>query len=135
MKKRIPLFSIAAILVAVLWQLAPTAEVSTGSLDGTVTDPSGALVPGATIVVSSDHFVQTAATDWAGRYLVNGLTPGVYQVSVQSAGFAPFEKSDLIVSAGHQTDVNAPLVIGVLKQEITVPATSPLSVHTQHSGS
>jgi len=96
----------------------------TGSLDGEVTDSSGALVPRAKIVVSSGGWSRVAETDASGRYEITGLAPGTYEMFVRSAGFAPFYKAGLAVSAGSTTEMDAALDLGVLKQIVTVRAST-----------
>src|SRR5262245_25809022 len=67
-----------------------------GSLHGTVTDPSGAVVPKAAVTVRGDHFSRTVTTDESGRYTIAALQPGRYVVHVHAAGFAPYDRSGLI---------------------------------------
>src|SRR5215471_14602383 len=111
----------AATLVAFLTSVAPAAQVTkSGEIHGIVTDPSGAAIPGASVVISASHFVRTISTDEAGQYAFFGMAPGHYRVDVQSPGFSRFEKSDLVVSAGYETEADAQLNITDLKQEIKV---------------
>jgi len=96
----------------------------TGALDGEVIDSSGALVPRAKIVVSSGGWSRVSETDAAGRYRITGLAPGTYEMFVRSAGFAPFYKAGLVVLAGGTTEIDAALDLGVLKQIVTVRAST-----------
>ena len=93
-----------------------------GTLHGIVTDPSGAAVPGAAVLVSAGHSVREVSTDDSGEYTVSGLLPGHYRVQIQSAGFSQFERSGLVLSAGYETEADAQLSVSTLKQEITVNA-------------
>jgi len=102
----------------------------TGSVDGQVTDSSGALVPGAKIVVSSGGWSETAETDAGGRYTITGLTPGTYEMFVRAVGFAPFHKADLAVPAGGTTEMDAALDLGVLRQIVTVRASAATTPHS-----
>src|SRR6266852_4030591 len=63
---------------------------------GMVTDPSGAAIPGAAVIVSSGEFVQSVSTDDAGQYRIGGLEPGYYRVHVRSAGFTAFNRTGLV---------------------------------------
>ena len=112
----------AAVMVAFLAQFAPGAQssIASGTLHGVVTDPSGAAIPGASVVVSGGRFVQPVSTDETGQYALSGLLPGHYRVQIHSPGFSRFEKSGLVVSAGYETEADAQLIISALKQEITV---------------
>ncbi|HYY58906.1 MAG TPA: carboxypeptidase regulatory-like domain-containing protein, partial [Pyrinomonadaceae bacterium] len=81
-------YAISALFVVLVFSVAVMAQES-GSINGTVTDPNGALVPGATVTVksvgTSAERTVTTATD--GTYLVTNLQPGLYDVSVTATGF------------------------------------------------
>ena len=96
-----------------------------GSLRGEVTDPSGAVVPNAKIVVSGDHVSATLWADETGQWMVGGLEPGTYEVAVSSDGFATFDRAGLVVSAGDKAEMDARLDLAILEQEITVTADAP----------
>jgi len=100
---------------------APPATAK-GTLHGIVTDPSGAAVPGASVVVSAAHWAQEVSTDDSGEYTVSGLRPGHYRVQIHAAGFSQFERSGLLLSTGYETEADAQLMVSALKQEITVSA-------------
>jgi protocatechuate 3,4-dioxygenase beta subunit len=114
-------------LAAALMAVFPTysaprvhSTTASGTLRGTVTDPSGAVIPGALVVASSGDFVRSVSTDETGQYAIYGLAAGHYRVNIHSAGFAAFHKSGLVVSSGYETESDAQLNIGASKQEITV---------------
>src|SRR6266566_1889102 len=113
----------AAVMAAFLAQSAPVSSIASGTLHGIVTDPSGAAIPGASVIVLTDHLVQSLSTDDTGQYTVSGLTPGHYRVQIHSAGFSSFEESGLVVSVERQTEADAQLTIRPSKQAITVTAT------------
>src|SRR5262245_12860292 len=74
---------------------------TTGTIEGLVTDTAGAVVPGATVKVSSPNLIraQTATSDSQGRYRFANLPPGKYAVTVEAvSGFAKFEQSDVEVN-------------------------------------
>src|SRR5207249_1060005 len=93
---------------------------SAASISGTVTDPSGAVVPGATVIISSGQFAETVSTDAIARYSTPALAPNLYTVRVRANGFSTFERTGLAVSGGHKTEADAELAISKLYQEITV---------------
>ena len=119
-----PIFLTAAVMMALAVFSALGAQPATtrGTLHGVVTDPSGAAVPGASVIVSAGQKAQTVSTDESGAYTVAGLAPGHYRVLVHSAGFSQFERSGLVLSAGYETEADAQLAVSTLKQEITVSA-------------
>ena len=122
MKNRMFICLAAAVMAAFLAQSAPVSSIASGTLHGIVTDPSGAAIPGASVIVLTDHLVQSLSTDDTGQYTVSGLTPGHYRVQIHSAGFSSFEKSGLVVSVERQTEADAQLTIRPSKQAITVTA-------------
>src|SRR5215510_13009154 len=74
---------------------------TTGTIEGLVTDSAGAVVPGATVKVSSPNLIraQNTTSDSQGRYRLANLPPGKYTVTVEAAsGFAKFEQADVEVN-------------------------------------
>ena len=84
----------------------------TGSLSGEGTDPSGAVVPGARILVFGDRRSGTFSTDETGRFLLSGLKPGTYEVSVITDGFAPFADGNNQESSSESINFATGLVRG-----------------------
>jgi protocatechuate 3,4-dioxygenase beta subunit len=124
MNNRAIVFLAAALMAAFLAQSAPRvhSSVEGGTLHGMVTDPSGAAIPGATVIVSSGEFVRNVPTDETGRYTLSELAPGHYSVHIHAAGFAIFGRSGLVLSAGYETEANAQLTISPSRQAVTVSA-------------
>ena len=79
--------------------LASTAVAAgqTGSIAGTVADPTGAIIPGIAVVISSRESGQQQAvsTDSDGTFVCPDLPPGIYQVEIHVAGFAPLQDDGL----------------------------------------
>ncbi|HTM49051.1 MAG TPA: carboxypeptidase-like regulatory domain-containing protein [Bryobacteraceae bacterium] len=124
MKNRLLLILAVSVIAAALAHSAPVVSPTSAgaSLQGVVTDPSGAVIPAATVTVSGSNFVRTLFTDESGQYSLSGLLPGNYSVQVHSAGFAPFGKSGLVLTAGYKTEANAQLEIRAARQTVTVTA-------------
>src|SRR5579859_4881904 len=70
-----------------------------GTVRGTVTDPSAALIPGATIQVTGNGVSRSVKSDGTGKYTVT-LPPGTYAVRADAKGFVTFSQPALAVSAG-----------------------------------
>ncbi len=97
------------------------AQSGAGSLRGQVTDPSGAVIPGAKVTVSGPQgFTKTAETNEEGRYVVSGLPAATYDVKATSAGFAVFEKAGVAIPEGRAQTLDIHLVISMEKQQVTV---------------
>ena len=109
-----------ALLVLGLTQLAPGNPPPGATMHGIVTDPSGAVIPHAVVLVAGPNFRQTISTDLRGAFTIAGLPAGEYRVRIQSAGFATFFKSGLVAAPGYETEADAQLNIGSSRQEITV---------------
>jgi len=98
------------------------------TLRGHVYDPSNALIPGATVTIttSAGVTVTTATADTGGAYEVNGLAPGGYIVLASVAGFAEFASRPLQLAAGQVMHVKITMAMEVEQQSITVTDESPM---------
>src|SRR5882724_3702109 len=83
-------------------------SATTGSIEGTVTDTTGAAVPGITVKVTSPNLIsaQSVNTDDNGRFHISNLPPGKYAVVVESVkGFSKFERSEVEVNLSRSSAV------------------------------
>lgn len=108
--------------------LACSAQTITSSIVGTVTDPSGAVVPNVTISVRNlDTGIRSSATtDNVGNYTVAQLPPGNYQVEAESTGFKKFVRQNVTLELTRQLRIDIQLETGALTETVTVEATTPL---------
>jgi len=97
-------------------------------LEGTVTDPQGAFVPGAKIIVTAQetNVSLPTTTNGAGYYRVTSLVPGKYRVHFEVSGFAPLDLIDIVVPAGQTIRADAKLQFGTTVQTINVSAASTM---------
>lgn len=101
------------------------AQTATGTVRGTITDPSGALVPQADISVSNaSGFSRKLKSGSAGAFELPRLVPGRYSLSVDAKGFAPANVDEVLVYAGKVTSENVKLEISV-QSEVQVTAENP----------
>ena len=89
-------------------------QETTAGVQGTVKDPQGALVPGATVEVSGPALIgkKTATTDTGGFYRIEQLPPGTYTIVVSAQGFAPQTQTNLQLTTGALPTLNLTLQIG-----------------------
>jgi hypothetical protein len=114
-----PSLALSVLLLGVLTSLP--AQVPTGAVEGQVTDPSGAAVPGASVTVTgANGAVRTSATDMQGRYRVDGLAPAPYTVRIVYRGFVPFDRAGVEVVAGRVQTLNVRLQIQSEHANVTV---------------
>jgi len=125
----IVLFVLASIFAA----SAAYGQGATSSITGVVKDTEGGVIPGATVVVTSNAN-QTkfeAVTNSTGAFTVPALDAGSYTVSVSLAGFKNAVITDVRVQPGAPTTVNATLQVGDLVETITVTGASAALINTQ----
>ncbi len=122
--------AIALLLPSLLWGQATT---STGNINGTVTDPSGAAVPGAKVTITRiDTGVATDVTsNSSGFYNSGSITPGTYSVKVQAKGFETSE-TQVVAKIGNNSAVNFSLKVGSESTTVSVEATA-VGVNTEQS--
>jgi len=101
---------------------------TTGTIRGSVTDPSGALVPGASVTAaqSDTHVTRTVTTNDSGDYEFPALPVGRYTVSVQAPGFKLARHTEIDVRLGHVTAVDVKLELGPVAQVVSAEAAAPL---------
>ena len=95
-------------------------QAASGILRGQVSDPSGAVIPGATVSATpATGQTKTAQSDGQGRYELSGLVPGKYAVTAAAKGFTAFQQ-DVEVAARQVTNLDIPLQILVEQERVTV---------------
>jgi hypothetical protein len=118
--------SVVTVLITLLASLNSLQAQSTfGNLTGTVTDPSGAVVTGATVVITNKRTQvrRTVLTGTDGLYLAPNLDSGIYDLSVEAAGFQKLSRTDVELLARQTVRVDARLEVGAAEsQEIQVTA-------------
>src|SRR6185312_9915203 len=133
MKNVFKFFALSALLTCfALFAGSVFAQTSTtGSIEGTVTDSTGAAVPGVAVKVTSPNLIsaQTATTDDSGRYRILNLPPGRYAVVVEAEqGFAKFEKNEVEVNLSRSSNVEISLQPAGAQASVTVTDTAGAAV-------
>ena len=109
-------------------------DAKTATVTGTVTDPTGAVVPNATVVISNGSGVKLTATANAqGTYVISGVPPGTYDLSISAHNFKAFQTAGLAVAAGAVIPMDAPLEAAGEKTEVNVTAGGAAQVETENA--
>ena len=95
---------------------------SDGRFTGTVLDPSGAVVAGATVTIKNERtgIVKTVVTDAGGRYVATGLSPSTYIISVKAGNFAPLEYTNMQLVASQEFAIDLNLQAAGVTETVTV---------------
>jgi hypothetical protein len=111
-----------------LFAPALLAQETTGGLQGTVTDPSGAVVAGASVTVTAPTLVgsKETRTDAAGYYRFANLPPDSYTVVVKTQGFETYKQSGLRIEVGHLPSLNITLKVGNVSTVVEVSSEGPM---------
>ena len=123
-----PFFSALLLFSLALGPASARAQVVYGSIVGTVLDPTGAVIPGATVTVTdvSKGITQTTVVGPSGNYEVTRLVPDTYTVKVSSPNFAADEVDNVSVIAGGLQQVNLTMQLGAAaSQTVTVTTAAP----------
>src|SRR6185369_3488415 len=99
---------------------------------GTVTDPTGASVPGAKVTVAdaTTNFSRSVTTNESGFYTVTNLPVGTYSVMIEMANFKKAFRPSNVLSADSRLTVDAVLEVGQMSETVEVTATSGETVNT-----
>src|SRR5262245_40585046 len=113
-----------AVILIVLCCLIVQAQIPTGALAGTVTDQTGAVVSGATVVVKNEETGREFNTQTAGNgtFNVPALGTGTYTVTVTAQGFKTAVATRIKVAVGTPSSVNLELEVGQVSDTVTVTA-------------
>jgi Carboxypeptidase regulatory-like domain len=120
-------FYVRALSVVLLFLVASigSAQVAgTGTIQGSITDPTGAVIPGAAITISnvSTNVKHTLSSDSAGEYVFPNIDPGTYNVTVAFPGFETYVKTGNVLEVGSNIAVNIALTVGSQDQKVEVKA-------------
>jgi len=120
------------LLATLIFTNAGAFAQATGEISGTVTDPTGAVVPNATILVKNlgTNSVRTVTSNSAGAYSVTNLQPAEYSVSASNVGFNGF-KADVIMTVGGHVTIDPKLAVSSNATVVEVTSDQTALVNTQ----
>src|SRR5579862_1941214 len=115
-------FLVLSFLLATLSTSTLTAQTFRGTLLGTVTDPTGAVIPGAAISVKNmdTGIERTTESNSDGAFTVPELPIGRYSLSVTMTGFNPYHAEGIEVTVGAEVNLNVALQTGTEKEQVIV---------------
>jgi hypothetical protein len=101
------------------------AQSQTGSIHGTVTDPTGAVIPSSTVTLTNKAgFSRTATSNGSGAFALDRIEPGRYTISASAKGFAPLAPVEVLVFSGKSIFKNIALQLPVEVQQVNVESQS-----------
>jgi hypothetical protein len=118
-------------LAIILLSIAVFAQdvVTKGAIGGTVSDESGAAIPGAKVIVTGPTGERTETTNESGVFRIDNLTPGSYNLKVEQTGFKSAVATNITVNVGRESTLNLKLQAGDITA--TVDVTSDVGVDQQ----
>jgi hypothetical protein len=129
MLRRLILFAVAASLTLVLLR---TAGAQTASVNGTVTDTTGALVQNATVTATNTatNVARSVQTGAAGVYSVNDIVPGLYDLTIGKSGFRTVRFAAVTLTVDQALTLNTKLEVGSNQEQVTVEDTGIAPINT-----
>ncbi len=123
---------LAILFVVAFWGSTTRAQITAGSISGTVKDPSGSVVPDAMVTLhdTATGVQQTAQTSADGLYGFPDIAVGQYDLNVTSTGFRPYKRTGVTIDVNTKLSADIELQIGGETEEVTVEANT-VQVETQ----
>src|SRR5688572_1380181 len=121
-------FAVCVYALAVLLSATPAWAQATAQLSGTVTDESGAVLPGVTVTATQTDtgFTRTVVTDESGAYVMPNLPTGPYRLEVSLQGFRTYVQTGIVLQVAGAPVINAALGVGNLEETVSVEAAAPI---------
>ena len=128
------LVSLIVGLAAIIFMAAPVFGQTAATVTGTVTDTSGATLPGTNLTLQhiATGLVRTLVTAADGRFVFAGIPVGEYSLRAELMGFRPLVRQGLVVTVGQTVSLSLEMAVGAIEQAITVVA-EPALVNTTTS--
>ncbi|MEW5976979.1 MAG: carboxypeptidase regulatory-like domain-containing protein [Acidobacteriota bacterium] len=116
------------LIMALALSLRAQSQMTTGTIEGTVLDESGAVVAGASVVLThvSTGISRTVTTGENGRYTAPLLSVGNYEITVQMAGFSTVRRTGVTLTLGQTQVIDVSLKVAAVEQTVEVVETAPL---------
>ena len=117
---------LATLLMVLLLATGAVWGIVTASISGTVSDPTGAVVPGAAVTARNTDtgIITTTKSNSDGFYSLPALAPGKYEVIIKAAGFEEYHQTDLVLDVNNAVRIDAVMKVGAVTQQVSVSATA-----------
>jgi hypothetical protein len=136
--KKAPGLAVRALLLALLLAFSAKAQqITTGVIQGTVTDPAGAVIPGADVELRNldTTLAKTFSTDEDGRFVFLQMQPGRYSLTVAKQGYAKVLQENLTLTVGQTISLNLSMKVSSVAETVTITATPTIDVAKTESSS
>jgi hypothetical protein len=126
--RKLALVGLTLLALSTVWTSPSFAQGGVGTITGTVTDPKGLSVPGATVLIhnTDTNLDRTVTTTDAGLYTATFLPSGHYEVSASKEGFAKLVRKDLLLQVGQTLTIDFAMTIQAAESVITVTGEAPV---------
>lgn len=122
------------LLILIVSPLAALAQ-SVGAVHGQVLDPSGAIVPGASLTLTTGKNVYTTKSGQDGAYSFHEIPPGLYSLTVDVEGFARLTRANVVIAAGQTRQLDVTVTIATQQQNVDVTSrNNGVSVNPDENG-
>src|SRR5678809_926862 len=127
-----PFVCLALLLATVIFLTPAIAQSIFGTILGTVTDPSGAVMPGVTVTVTNqgENISRDVKTDAQGNYRAENMKAGIYTLAVKASGFKEAVLTDIRLDARQIVREDISLTMGQTQEKVTVEA-APELINTE----
>lgn len=119
--------AVALAVIGTLLNLQAYSQTVGGTILGTITDPSGAVIPGVQVSIKNvaTGVVRTVTTNDTGFYSARNLLPGAYEVTASLPGFATAVQGDVNLTVGSERSVNIKMKVGEVAERVEVSGEAP----------
>ncbi len=126
--EKFTLLALCLLLSVVLLPASSLGQAVYGSIFGTVTDATGAAVPGASVTITNvgTNTSDTIKTNESGNFNQTRLIPGTYRLKIEAANFKTANVDNLIVNVDRSSDASVALQAGQVSEQVTITAEAPL---------
>ncbi|MBI1875327.1 MAG: TonB-dependent receptor [Acidobacteria bacterium] len=125
---RCTLLLVGVASIVLVGPLVASAQTTGATLQGTISDPQGALLPGVAVVIRNTEtgLTREQTTDARGWYRVPALPPGTYEIRSELSGFGTQVRTGLVLTIGQEATVNLTLQLASVQETVTVTGEAPL---------